>query len=177
MDGDQLRGLGSRQLLQLILQCVSILIERYNLGWLVDEGHDVEFVQQDQQRPQEPQGQDPRRQHEPAGGPSFLDPHHDQKESPSAKKTCSGVFSAGVVNKGHHHDWQPQYNSYPSSSSFVVGPGGTTTFDNRNSTGTTQELLTPYMCNYTCRYCSKRCGRTKAGHSGHSCYEHRHRRD
>ena len=52
MDGEQLRGFSSQQLLQLILQCVSVLIQRYNVGWLVDDAHDFEFVQEQRQQPQ-----------------------------------------------------------------------------------------------------------------------------
>jgi len=185
MDGEQLRGFSSQQLLQLILQCVSVLIQRYNVGWLVDDAHDFEFVQEQRQQPQ---AQDQRGQHEPTGGPSMFDPHHDQKEPPE-EELCSGYFSAGIKNKKDHHDrhaedmrqktWQqPQYVSYAASSSSVAPGGTTTTTFNGNSAGTTtQQLLTPFRCPYECKYCPKCCSRSKPGHGGHSCYEHRHRRD
>ena len=66
MDGEQLRGFSSIQLLQLILECVSILIQRYNVGWLVDDAHDFEFVQE--QRQQQPDAQDQRVMHKTNGG-------------------------------------------------------------------------------------------------------------
>ncbi len=36
-------------------------------------------------------------------------------------------------------------------------------------------LLTPYTCGFHCQYCSDPCTRSQ-GHTRHSCYEHRHRR-
>ena len=32
-------------------------------------------------------------------------------------------------------------------------------------------------CGEQCKYCSLPCGRSKLGHSNHSCYQHRDRRD
>jgi len=36
-------------------------------------------------------------------------------------------------------------------------------------------LLKPYACGYHCQYCDAPCTRSQ-GHTRHSCYEHRHRR-
>ena len=38
-------------------------------------------------------------------------------------------------------------------------------------------LETPFQCAFHCKYCRKRCTRRKPGHSGHSCFEHKDRRD
>lgn len=38
-----------------------------------------------------------------------------------------------------------------------------------------QGLLRPYSCGYHCQYCESPCTRNQ-GHTRHSCYEHRHRR-
>ena len=41
----------------------------------------------------------------------------------------------------------------------------------------TEDLEIPLVCGFHCRYCSARCARRSPAHGGHSCYNHRHRRD
>ena len=111
------------------------------------------------------------------------------KRNLQKKNYVADFFSAGIKNKKDHHDrhaedmrqktWQqPQYVSYAASSSSVApGDTTTTTFSGNSAGTTTQQLLTPFRCPYECKYCPKHCGTSKPGHGGHSCYEHRHRRD